>query len=68
MTAITLTPQQRRELAARAICDTRTVARAYAAEPTKPSCYERVRRAAVELVLPSPPPHVPDASTTRWGA
>ena len=63
-----LTPQQRRELAARAMCDMRTVAGVYRSKPTKPICYERVERAAKELGFPSPPPHVPDASTLRWSA
>jgi hypothetical protein len=63
-----LTPQQRRELAARAICDTRTVLGVYRGKGTKPACYERVRRAAAELGFPSPPAHVPDPSTMRWSA
>lgn len=50
-----LTPQQRREITARAICDDRTVKHAYAGQPVKPSSRERIRRAAIDLGLPVPP-------------
>jgi hypothetical protein len=51
----TLTPQQRREITARAICDDRTVKHAYAGMSVKPASRERIRRAAIDLGLPLPP-------------
>ena len=50
-----LTPQQRREITAHAICDDRTVKHTYEGKPVKPASRERIRRAAAELGLPLPP-------------
>jgi hypothetical protein len=47
--------QSRREIAARAICDDRTIRRAYRGDAVKPASHERIRRAAVSLGLPLPP-------------
>lgn len=50
-----LTPQQRRELMAAAICDDRTVLRAYRGKRVKTSTIDRLTRAARDLGLPLPP-------------
>jgi hypothetical protein len=50
-----LTPQQRRELMAAAICDDRTVLRAYSGKKVKNSTIDRLTRAARDLGLPLPP-------------
>jgi|GEM_PF-6520588 len=47
--------QSRREIAARAVCDDRTIRRVYRGEVVKPASHERIRRAAVALGLPLPP-------------
>jgi hypothetical protein len=57
MTPHTLpTPQQRREIAARAIMPERTIRRVYRGAPAKPSTIERISRAAAEIGAPLPPP------------
>lgn len=38
------------------LCDVRTVARAFRGERVTPSTHERLRRAAIALCLPEPPP------------
>jgi DNA-binding LacI/PurR family transcriptional regulator len=50
-----LTPQERRELAAKAMMDERVVARAYV-DPSRvrPTTIARLERAAAELGLPPP--------------
>jgi hypothetical protein len=62
------TPQQRREIAARALCDRATVRKVYL-EPLRaqPSSVERVRRAARALGIPEPlvPEPIPAAAPAR---
>jgi DNA-binding LacI/PurR family transcriptional regulator len=56
MSAQLLTPQQRRELAAAAMTDERTVARAYAhPEKVRSTTIARLERASREKGLPPPP-------------
>jgi hypothetical protein len=54
-TPSTLTPQDRRLLAARALMPERTVRRAYSGESCKPTTLARLECAAAELKLPPPP-------------
>lgn len=46
---MTLTPQERREVAAEACCDERTVGRYLRTEPLRSSCTTRIERAMRKL-------------------
>jgi hypothetical protein len=50
-----LDAQARRELAALAYCDGRSIDRAYRGEKLRPTVFTRIARAALQLRLPSPP-------------
>jgi len=54
-TAISTTPQQRREIGALIVMPERQVLRVYQVpDRVKPASFERVRRAAIELGYPPP--------------
>lgn len=62
--AVDTTPQQRREIGARIVMPERTVLRVYRTPTSvQPATLERVRRAAVELGYPPPPPRTPNEAT-----